>query len=278
MSSFAQMLIGKKNLSEMTTAGDVAPVMTGAPILSNPSATAAQRRIPTEKPDKQRKLRNRVAAGIVGQVKEDSRDGFVIPDDAKEVTKLELAGDGLTAVKTPDVPGQKIKNPYSGEEPLILPAASLVAPDVTPEAIFPLDPSQLPGGDRGQPPAAAPAQTQRPVLPGHSVPPPEPNAVVDLMLGRPNTPQQAAPPMEPAMSAESALSRLPGVPSPTAVALEETAGQSSVVLAAEQPGTPMPEHKEGNSRAIMDAFRRFAPKPKVGTPGVPSGAPSFTNV
>ena len=266
MSMFAKMLIG-----EMTSTGDVAPVMTGAPVISNPSATGAKRRIPTENPDRQKKLRNRMAAGITGQLKEDSRDGYVIPDDAKEVTKLEVAGDGMTAVKSPEVPGQKIKNPYSGEEPLILPAASLVAPDVTPEAIYPLDPSQIPGGDRGQAPSNAPANR----YPMGASRPGAANPVVDLMLGK--TPGAATPPAQP-MSTESALSRLPGIPSPSAVALEETMGMNETLAAAQQPGIPMPEHKDGNPRALMDAFSRFVPRGKPVFPGEGVGAPSATNV
>ena len=264
MSAFAKQLIG-----EMTSTGDVAPVMTGAPVISNPTATGAKRRIPTSSDGQKKKLRNRVASGIIGQLKEDSRDGYVIPDNAKEVTKMEIAGDGLTSVKSPEVPGQKIKNPYSGEEPLILPAASLVAPDVTPEAIFPLDPSQIPGGDRGNPPEAATAQSPSAFQQSGASSP-----VVDLVLGKPPGGSAPAP-----MSTEAALSRLPGIPSPTAVALDESAASADVVVAGQQPGIPMPEHKDGNPRAIMDAFSRFVPRGKrAASENVPVGAPSFTHV
>lgn len=261
-------------IGEMTSTGDVAPVMTGAPVISNPSATGAKRRIPTSSPEKQRKLRNRVAAGIVGHLEEDSRDGYVIPDDAKEVSKLEVAGDGLSSMSAPEIPAQKVKNPYSGEEQLIMPAACLVAPDVTPEAIFPLDPSQFPGGDRGQSPTNA--QPARSSYPGIAAPQPAPaSPTVDLMLGK-------SPGAQPAIaqpSAESLLSRLPGIPSASAIALEESAATASTVIAAQQPGIPMPEHRAGNASAIMDAFSQFVPRGKpISENDAPLGAPSATRV
>lgn len=235
-------------VGEMTSTGDVAPVMTGAPLLSNPSATGAKRQIPTVKPEKQRKLRNRVAAGIVGQLKEDSRDGYVIPDDAKEVTQLEVAGDGLPSMQAPKLPGHKLSNPYSGEEPLIFPAASLVAPDVTPEAIYPLDASQLPGADRGR----LPSDTEQKA---------EQSPVINTLLGK--QPQEpSAPHAEPAnVAAESVAGKLPGIPSPADFA----AGSNDVNVSATSTDlvraeTPMPEHVAGDSHRIMEAFSRFVPR------------------
>src|SRR5512137_182879 len=115
----------KRMLGEMTNTGDISPVMTGSQVISNPAATGAKRRIPTTTPEKTKKLRNRVVDGIMGRLKED-RDGAVIPSDAEEVKSFDMNDHGLD-LKQPEIPGQKIKNPYSGEEPLILPAASLVA-------------------------------------------------------------------------------------------------------------------------------------------------------
>lgn len=244
-------------LGEMTSVGDIAPVMTGALTLSNPQATGARRRIPTVSSDKQKKLRSRVAAGMIGQIKEDSRDGYVIPDDAKEVTTMDVSSDALPHLKSPEVPGEKIKNPYSGEEPLILPIASLVAPDVTPEAIYPLDPSQLPGGDKGHSPQAG--QIPGSPSPAHNSP------AIDTVLGKPpvSTQSAAAPggpaaQPTPAMSTESALSRLPGIPSPSALAEAAVAVPSGAE--ALNQNQPMPEHVAGDGRGVMNAFSRFVPR------------------
>jgi hypothetical protein len=236
-------------LTETTTAGDVPPVMAAPPGLVNP-ALAAKRKIPTG--TKKKDMRGRMASRLIG---EDSRDGFVIPDDAKEVDSMEVTGDGLTNIKTPTLPGDKPKNPYSGEEPLILPAASLVAPDVTPEALYPLDPSQLPGSDAGKSPESAPtspsampspiagASPRFPGMPGAQTT----SAALDVVLGK-----------GPGMAPESMLSRLPGIPAPGQVAAMEAsvpAGEATL-----SQGQPMPEHKTVEPARVMDAFSQFVPR------------------
>lgn len=245
MSALAKMLCG---LTEMTTVGDVAPVECGAPVLANP-ATAAKRKMPADK--KKKDMRGRMASRLIG---EDSRDGFVIPDNAKEVDTLEVNGDGLSTIKTPVIPGEKPKNPYSGDEPLILPAASLVAPDVTPEALYPLDPSQLPGADAGKSPESTPMQPA-------ATPPPSPGAAplpsspagspaIDVVLGKTTGGEP---------SLESILARMPGIPSPASVAaLESNAPSGEAALAK---GAPMPEHK-GSADGAWKAFLKLSPIPR----------------
>ena len=233
-------------------AGDVPPVMAGTPAMVNP-ATAAKRKVPTD-PKKRKDMRSRMAQRLIG---EDSRDGYVIPDDAKEVDSLEVTGDGLTTVKTPTLPGEKPKNPYSGEEPLILPAASLVAPDVTPEALYPLDASQIPGGDAGKAPSAAPvAQPVTPPAFGAPAPSTAPAAsspALDVVLGK-----TAQPGAAPAAPLESLMSRLPGVPSPAALAASEGAVPQGEALLGQ--GQTMPEHKHSAGSA-WKAFCKLAPVP-----------------
>ncbi|MGV0949165.1 MAG: hypothetical protein ACOYB3_00740 [Azonexus sp.] len=235
-------------MGEMTDTGDIAPVMTGSQVISNPGATGAKRRIPTATPDKTKKLRNRVVDGIMGRLRED-RDGEVIPSDAKEVKSFDMNDHGLD-LKQPEIPGQKIKNPYSGDEPLILPTASLVAPDVTPEAIHPLDPSQLPGADRGGKPTSTPAPSQY-GGPGASHAPAQASPALDILMGKPVGQEPSAPTTPPM---ESALSSLPGIPSPAAVA--SPGGQ--VLMAANQP---MPDHTPNDGcKTILEAFSRFVPR------------------
>lgn len=240
-------------MGETTDTGSIAPVMTGSAVISNPGATAAKRRIPTEKPEKTRKLRNRVVDGIMGRLKED-RDGEVIPSDAKEVKSFDMNDHGLD-LKNPEIPGQKIKNPYSGEEPLILPAASLVAPDVTPEAVHPLDPTQIPGADRGTKPAATPAPPPQ-AAPEPGAAPAQASPALDILMGRPAQPQEPSAPTTPPISAESALSSLPGIPSPSAVAAGAASGTAALSV-----GQPMPDHKANDGgKTILEAFSKFVPR------------------
>lgn len=238
------MLVG-----ETTMAGDIPPVECGAPVLVNP-ATAAKRKIPPG--DKDKKARARMASRLIG---EDSRDGYVIPDNAKEVTGLEVTGDGLSDLKSPDLPGEKTKNPYSGEEPLLLPVASLVAPDVTPEALYPLDPTQLPGADAGKKPESAPvAPMVAPTAAPIAAPPVAASPALNVVLGK-----------GPEMSTESALSKLPGIPTPAAVAAQEAVAAAPAGEAVLERGKDMPEHKQSNAAAVMNAFARFVPRGKEPT-------------
>lgn len=248
--------LAKKLMGESTTTGDIAPVETGAPLLSNPSATGAKRRIPTMKPNDKKKLRNRMVDRLVG-IKED-RDGSVIPDDAKEVQTIEKSDHGLN-LDTPEIPGQKIRNPYSGEEPLILPAASLVAPDVTPEGLFPLDPSQLPGADQGKAPQG-PAATA-PATPGAA----GGDAALKVLLGKPAAPAAsgiAGPTPDLAttsdkMSTES-VNLPPGIPSPAQVAAADApVASGNALLATNQP---MPDHEQADIKGVMEAYSRFIPR------------------
>jgi hypothetical protein len=237
----------RRMLGEMTDAGDIPTADVTSAHLVSPNATGAKRRIPTMKPEQKRKMRNRVVDGMMG-IRED-RDGAVIPSDAKEVQVVDMNDHGLN-LKDPKIPGQKIKNPYSGEEPLILPAASLVAPDVTPEAIHPIDPTQLPGADRGRKPASTPAAPTG--YPGGSQPSAASSPAMDILMGKPAGPEPSAP-TTPPIPMESALGHLPGIPSPAAVA----APSGSALIGANQP---MPDHQASDGRSVLEAFSKFVPR------------------
>ena len=200
-----------------------------------------------------------MASRLIG---EDSRDGYVIPDNAKEVDSLEITGDELTNVKKPNLPGEKPKNPYSGDEPLILPAASLVAPDVTPEALYPIDPSQLPGADAGKAPEPATVSPAAMPPPAFGAPAPasttQGSPAIDVVLGKGAQ-----------MSTESLMAKLPGVPTPAALAAMSANIPSGDATLTQ--GQPMPEHKVASSAAVMDAYAQFIPrgsmKPKASLQG-----------
>ena len=193
-------------LGETTVSGDVAPAMTGgmgtvAPI-SNNDATGARRRVPPNvDPDRLRRMRSATTRALMG-LKEDD-DGSVIPSDAKTVSITDVANNGVP-VEEPPLPGQTIAKP-AGKEALISPTASLVAPDVTPQALYPIDPSKVPGADQGAAPSAVPPPA-RPVPPGANPPSQEP--VVDLLLGKP-APKPGIP------AQPNAAPNPPGGPPPT---------------------------------------------------------------
>lgn len=216
---------------------DIAPVMTGATVVSNPNATSARRKIPTSV-DRSKRRRP------VDDIKED-RDGHVIPSDAEDLQSFDMQDYGMELEK-PALPDRKIKNPYSGDEPLIQPSASLVAPDITPEAVQMIDPSQLPGADRGSAPTS-----------GYSSQPAGQSPTLDLLTG--HQPNQGGGQMsyrEPMMSAESALSRLPGIPAPGA----DIAPTGQPTL---NPNQPMPDHVPNDGgKSILETFSRFVPRSK----------------
>lgn len=172
----------------------------------------------------------------------------LIPADAED---YEPAGQpfqkGMKPVK--DVVMEP-NDPYAGKEKLATPSAALVAPDVTPDAEVPLDPSKVPGmaGNRfrmsdvereGAEPAA-PEYTQ------------VPNRAMDALLGRPKPPTETAQP-DAVVTAESAYAML-GVQSPNAQHLAETAPAGQVLL---KEGQAMPDHVASDGRQVLSAFRRF---------------------
>lgn len=132
-------------MTEAQTPSVPVPVTRRARLARRPGSTQAEQR--PLLPDKNR------AAQIVNQllgrpVKEDLESLF--PDDAKEVS---ASGDAITlptdldlADKAPKAPAHPAyAQPEPGTiEPMMTPVIALVAPDVTPQATDPIDPSLVP--------------------------------------------------------------------------------------------------------------------------------------
>ena len=203
--------------------------------------------------------RSRVVSGIIGRIKEDD-EGTVIPNDAQEVDSL-VTSVSVVAAETPNLPDQNkpttVHKP-GDKEPLISPAAALVAPDVTPDALKPLDPSQIPGADLGR----APVSQQEPPL--YPTPSSTQTAVnpLDVILGKTapaSTP--AAPSSGPTLQAGGAMpveSVLPGITSPASFAASTVVAPINEAVLVSSQGAGMPEHRLGNPEAVMSAFRRFS--------------------
>jgi len=248
-------ILGRRSVRENTS--DVVPVVAGKqrlPLRKEP---------PKDKEDdklKDRARRSSVVAHIMGMTESD--DEAIIPDEAKP----------LDPMQTHQIPGLSSRNPVDDKEEgaaepsrtnihgedLIQPSAALVAPDVTPNVMVPLDPSLVPAGARqmerpmppspmGQPEAGAPAGAPTPPPPGNS-----PNrGVLDTILGRQNTapqPDAAAQAMAEAMASSMMEAAVNGT-------IQERV--ASKIIPAAEGGEGMPVHREGDGRSVYNAFRRF---------------------
>jgi len=224
--------------------GDVAPVLANLPrkTYRDRLAQMRQRRDP-EGLDDGGDVR-RVVGEAVDQPKETKP---IIPPDAPEIDTVgEPIKKGMRPVR--DVVMEP-NDPYADKEKMMTPTAALVAPDVTPEADKPIDPSAVPGASRQTFRAKdAEAEPAAETQPHSSV------DTMDILLGR----QRGAPSrqQEPdqVVTAESAYSQL-GIQSPAAMNVtESSAGMGQVLL---KEGQDMPEHVPGDGRKIMENFRRF---------------------
>lgn len=199
-------------------------------------------------PDSRRRRdarRRSVTAAIMG-VHEDIKADGIIPSDAEEIEHASMGTSGIK-IDTRNSKGEMVVTGHDSEqgdaEPgqqddLISPKSALVAPDLTPHALEPLDPLLVPK----PPQAAAPPA---PAVPAAPSVPPNVNPL-DVLLGR--TP--AAPSNEPELKANR-----PVTVEAAQASVNASLGISSGPGVAQ--GSPMPEHKEGTGRPIMEAFYRF---------------------
>jgi len=225
-----------------------------------------------------KKKQGSLVASVLGRLGEadgdndDANDGkSIFPDDAKEVDSLEAtSGPALRGVKAIHEPGKE-PGSSSEEEDLMTPEAALVAPDVTPLAYTPINPTRVPG-------AVAPSFRT-----GEAANAPEPGGALDTILGTsdqhatggrqssivpPSTGRPVEAPATPAFSMESAYAAM-GVKSPGQQAVTESAAAALGTAAtkaqmAMEPGAGMPEHQapQVQGKSIMDSFRRFSPPQK----------------
>lgn len=226
----ADLMIGE---TTMTTA--VAPVMTGSAslknvALSNPAATASKSKIPTEKSDKSKNLRNRAVNGMLG-IKED-RDGSIIPDGAEVIDDKTIDDAGLTST-TPELPANAPKAPATGKDNLISTLGALVAPDVTPTKLEIIDFTRIPGFSAGSSPRTA----------------------VDTVLARPAQPAQPEAPVAPAQPSPTTVQQPAPVTAESFVGLLNAG--SSDGMGESLLRMPLQDHKVSDGKALMDVMKRF---------------------
>ena len=247
--SLVDQLLGRRIAVRENTTADVVPVPAGKQ--QQPTRKAP----PKDKEEdklKERARRSSVVAHIMGMTESD--DEAIIPDSATPLDPFEVHHiPGMVAKPPGSVQHEEPSEPSPSNihgEALIPPTSALVAPDVTPNVMSPLDPSQVPAAPRPMERPVAPA----PVAPGATGEPRpapmsnSPNAgVLDTILGRQNKqpqPDAAAQAMAEQMMNEAVNGTV-----------EERV--ASKLIPAQEGGEGMPVHKEGDGRSVYNAFRRF---------------------
>lgn len=247
MSALVDQILGRKPVAEELV-GSVPPVMAGKPR----SAAAVRKQPPKDEEEdelKKKARRSSVVASIMGMTESD--DESIIPDNAKTVDTL-TGGEHIPGIRSePLPPAEGPSEPAAttnvdGEE-LIQPTAALVAPDVTPNVMQPIDPSQVPAPPQRPtpPPSVAAAQA----MPAPGIPSPGRGAMgtMDTLLGRQNSQPQ---PEEAAAMAEALIASMADP--------AEIQAKVAEAMTPAQPGSSlMPEHKEGDGKTVYSAFRRF---------------------
>lgn len=231
--------------------GDVVPVIANLPRETFRNRMVKKRQIEDEDDDSVRRL--------VGEATEDAgeeteRKEDVIPDDAEDIDSTEMTvGKPL---RQPKEIVQEPSHPPADKEKYQTPYAALTAPDVTPQATEPIDPSNVPGTANPERFRAADLEKAEPIEGGTTD---MAARAMDVLLGRNRTSKPATQPGEfeqaGAISTEEAA-RMVGV---QPIAEEAKAKAASMLVAAKDGGNGMPPPTpQGDGSAIYSAFRRFS--------------------
>jgi len=178
-----------------------------------------------------------VVASIMGMTESD--DEGIIPDDAERVDTL-TGGEHIPGIRSdslprPEGPAEPRVTTNVGGEELIQPTAALVAPDITPNVMQPIDPSQVPAPpQRPVPPPSVAAAQQMGAEDARNV--------MNTILGRQNVQPHAA-------TAESVVAAMTHP-----VVIQEKVGEA---MTSAEAGASMPRHQEGDGRTVYNAFRPF---------------------
>jgi hypothetical protein len=187
---------------------------------------------------------------VVGEAKEG-----IIPDNAEEINDMGLSVLPKTMKPIKDVV-QEPSHPSGDREKLMTPYAALTAPDATPGAMTPLDPSKVPGSTTQTFTAAEleKAEPEQEVTPEEIEGPGVDKATraMDVILGR----TRAGKPATDLAGAERAGAITSEAAAYAALRVAPP-GMAETVGAAMVPGTPMPEPTAGDGKMICEAFRRF---------------------
>ena len=173
----------------------------------------------------------------------------VIPDDAQELDDAEVSL-GKPLAKPKEVV-QEPSHPNTEKEKYLTPYSALTAPDATPQANQPIDPSRVPGAAgpqrfTGAELAAAPEIGERNKN-GTDINP------LDLLLGRRGATPTIGGPDVPTNEEQAAA--MLGIKTP----LQESA--AGLAASALVPGSPMPPPPvPSDGKPVYEAFRRFSGK------------------
>lgn len=195
-------------------------------------------------------VRRGTAAAMMGMA-EEQNDGeeSIIPSDAEEIdgvngpSGIKLDQKMIDRDKDAEEPDHPI-TPDQDAEQLMTPRDALVAPDVTPQAFEPIDPSDVPAPKSVPQPKPAPA----PVVNNQ----PEINPM-DVLLGRVNPrpgQSQIVPPPEQVVTAESAQATVNTV-------LGVNGGSGDLL----KQSVPMPDPTPSQPGKIMETFFKYGPRP-----------------
>jgi len=238
---------------------DVVPVIANLPRETFRNRMVKSRQIKDEDGDDDSVRR------MVGEASEDSaeeqdkRDEEVIPKDAEPVDPTEMTvGKPL---REPKEIVQEPSHPTGEKEKYQTPYAALTAPDVTPQATQPIDPSQVPGA--AGPERFRAADLEKAAQSGEQPSGGEDMAVraMDVLLGRNRASKPATQPGEfeaaGAVATEEQAAAMMGVSN--LITEDAQAKAASLLVAAKDGGSEMPPPAPaGDGRAIYSAFRRFA--------------------
>ncbi len=228
------------------TEDDVPPVMAARPR----TPTAARRVPPQDKEEEELKKKaaqarsSSVVAGILG-MSESDEEGIIPPEAKPFDTYYTQQIPGMKEAPKLDAaaPAEPTTANSNGEQ-LIPPTAALVAPDVTPNVLALIDPSQVPA-----PPAPpVPPVSQAPVAPPPGAAPPQP--ALDTILGRQNPAAEVQPPPGTMESFQAAIT-------PAASPVVAKIKIAEALTPASAGGGEMPAHQEGDGKAVYSAFRQF---------------------
>jgi hypothetical protein len=268
MSDLDRVLGRSVPLRETTTTGDIAPVMTGGGMNGRPKRPGL-----VKKGDD--KARRRAVSGVmsvIGEAAEEDEyeetteqtDG-VIPKNAEELDGGRHDPSGIN-VKTPEFKKRDPDSPKGDAETLMSPKSALVAPDVTPNSMTEIDPSEVPGGDGET--FKAPDVTIEPPSPGPvpaDIGAPAPEAgpgqdtfttAMDTLLGR-NRQPAAAPAQARPVPPPTMESKAPPISEEAAAAMFAAPVEGVSGDALLRQNQPMPEPKVGDGKRVFESFRRF---------------------
>lgn len=236
-------------MSRLLGESDVVPVIANVPRETFRNRMVKSRQINDEDDDSVRRM--------VGEAEEPSdeekeRSEEVIPKEAEPVDPTEMTvGKPL---RDPKEIVQEPSHPTGEKEKYQTPYSALTAPDVTPQATQPIDPSQVPGAAGPERFRAADLERAEPTSGGEDM------AVraMDVLLGRNRASKPATQPGEFEAAGRVTTEEAAAMMGVSSVTEDAQAKAASMMVAAKDGGAMPPPPPASDGSAVYSAFRRFA--------------------